>query len=162
MPRKTLSIAACLLCMGAVLVSAVAYLSPLEALSDHQDSVKEVLGLLQARRQTEALQLLDSLHAAVVELRSDLRGWRLSGNANMLSDPVDLPAGTYRVHFTTEGFGAVKLYNMQGELDSLLFNLAPGEASDGASTLFRSSGDRVMLEFSNISESYVLVFESLN
>ena len=161
MPRRKLSIAACLLCIGAVLVSAITYLSPLEDLSDHQDSVKEVLDLLQAGRHAEALQLLDSLHTAVVGLRSSLRGWRLSGNVNTLSDPLDFPTGTYRVHFTTEGFGAVKLYDMGGSMVGLPFNLAPGQASSGATTLFRSSGERIMVEFSNISAPYTLVFESI-
>lgn len=162
MNKKMLTIPIGVGCLVSVLALGTAQPDSLAEFAGHEGSIASVVNLVEAGRHDEAIQLLDLLHRSIVELRASLRGWRLEGEANMLSDPLDLPAGTYRVHFTTEGFGTVTLYDMQGERISGLFNLFAGEASGGASTLFRSSGERMMVEFSNISESYVLVFESLN
>ncbi len=45
--------------------------------------------------------------------------------------------------------------------DKLLFNLAPGDASEGASTFYRAQGSRIMIQFSNITAPYKLVFERI-
>jgi hypothetical protein len=130
-------------------------------LEEHTGSVQQIIDLVHAGKPDEALRLLDSLHSAVVALRSDLRGLRLTGEREALSDPVTLPSGTYRVHFTTEGFGIVELFDMQGTKLETLFIMAAGEASGGASTLYRSTGQQVLVQFSNISAPYTLLFESL-
>jgi hypothetical protein len=91
-----------------------------------------------------------------------ITGSFFSCQADMLTDPFILPEGIYRVHFTTEGFGAVKTVVLDSsDSDKLLLNLAPGEASEGASTVYKSQGNRIMLQFSNISAPYKLVFEPI-
>ena len=105
---------------------------------------------------------MNYLHAAVIEARAKITGLFFSGHAKMLTDPFVLPAGVYRVHFTTEGFGAVKAMVLVGsDSDKLLFNLAPGDASEGASTFYRAQGSRIMIQFSNITAPYKLVFERI-
>ncbi len=81
----------------------------------------------------------------------------------LLTDPFEMPPGTYRVIFTTDGFGIVELVPMDNiEQDVTLFNLSSGEASDGASTLYKSEGEKVMLQFSNTSEPFRLEFEKID
>ena len=133
-----------------------------DALRVHENSVQKLIALADKGDKQGALVLLDSLHAAVIEARARITGSFFSGQADMLTDPFVLPAGVYRVHFTTEGFGAVETIVLdRSDRDKLLFNLAPGDASEGASTVYRSQGSRIMVQFSNISAPYKLVFERI-
>jgi len=133
-----------------------------DALRGHESSVQEITSLADKGDNAGALMLLDSLHAAVIETRAKITGLFFSGQADKLTDPFVLPVGVYRVHFTTQGFGAVKTVVLDSsDGDKLLFNLAPGDASEGASTVYRSRGSRIMIEFSNISAPYKLVFEQI-
>ena len=133
-----------------------------DALRGHENSVQKIIALADKGDEQGALVLLDSLHAAVIEARAQLTGSFFSGQADMLTDPFVLPAGVYRVHFTTEGFGAVETIVLdRSDRDKLLFNLAPGDATEGASTIYRSRGSRIMVQFSNISAPYKLVFERI-
>lgn len=135
---------------------------PIERLKDHKESVEEVLNLIKQGNEEDALTLLDSLHAAVITARANLRGWSFLGEeGERLTDPFALPVGTYRVHFTTEGFGAVNIVSLDKNGSTLLFNVFEGRASEGASTIYRSDGKRIMVQFSNISAPYELVFEKL-
>jgi len=133
-----------------------------DALRGHENSVQKIIALADKGDEQGALVLLNSLHAAVIEARAKITGSFFSGHAKMLTDPFVLPAGVYRVHFTTEGFGAVKMIALDGsDTDKLLFNLAPGDATEGASTIYRSRGSRIMVQFSNITAPYKLVFERI-
>ncbi len=135
---------------------------PADPLRGHEGEVAEIVGLIDGDEKEAALEKLDSLHAAVVETRAGLNGWVFEGSSGKsLTDPFVLPEGTYRVHFTTEGFGAVKVVLLEKDSWDLLFNLSPGEASEGASALYRSRGETTIVELSNISEPYKLVFEKL-
>ena len=134
----------------------------MDALRGHENSVQKIMALADKGDEQGALVLLDSLHAAVIEARAKITGSFFSGHAHTLTDPFSLPAGVYRVHFTTEGFGAVKMIALDGsDSDKLLFNLASGDASEGASTIYRSRGNRIMVQFSNITAPYKLVFERI-
>ena len=133
-----------------------------DALRGYENSVQKIIALADKGDKQGALVLLDSLHAAVIEARAQLTGSFFPGHADTLTDPFSLPAGVYRVHFTTEGFGAAKVIVLAGsDSDKLLFNLAPGDASEGASTFYRSQGSRIMIQFSNITAPYKLVFEQI-
>jgi len=133
-----------------------------DSLRGHENSVKEIISLVDKGDDEGALALLDSLHAAVIEARARITGSFFSGQADMLTDPFVLPEGVYRVHFTTEGFGTVETIVLDGpDSDRLLFNLFAGAASEGASTIYRSRGNRIMIQFSNISAPYKLVFEQI-
>lgn len=144
------------------LVWALGDSSLVDSLRGHENSVKEILTLMDNGDDDGALALLNSLHAAVIEARAEITGWLFSGQANMLTDPFVLPAGIYRVHFTTEGFGIVETVVLDGpDSEKLLFNLAPGDASEGASTFHRAQGSRMMVQFSNITAPYKLVFERI-
>jgi len=135
---------------------------PVELLREREGAVQEIVGLLEEGNEQTARDKLDSLHSALIEARASLRGWVFEGSSGKrLTDPFTLPEGTYRVNFTTGGFGQVKVMPLKEDSWEMLFNLSPGEASDGASALYRSDGKKVMLQFSNISESYKLVLEKL-
>jgi hypothetical protein len=144
------------------IVGALGASNVVDAVRGHENSVKQIITLIDKGDNDGALALLDSLHASVIEARARITGSFFPGQANMLTDPFVLPAGVYRVHFTTEGFGAVEVIVLDGsDSDKLLFNLAPGDASEGASTVYRSHGSRIMIQFSNISAPYKLVFERI-
>jgi hypothetical protein len=133
-----------------------------DALRGHESSIQEIIALADKGDKEGALALLDSLHASVIEARARITGSFFPGQADMLTDPFVLPAGVYRVHFTTEGFGAVEVIVLDGsDRDKLLFNLAPGDASEDASTVYRSHRSRIMIQFSNISAPYMLLFERI-
>lgn len=144
------------------IVGALGAPSSVDSLRAHENSVQEIIALMDKGDDEGALVLLNSLHTAVIETRARITGSFFSGQANMLTDPFSLPVGVYRVHFTTEGFGAVKMIALDGsDSDKLLFNLAPGDASEGASTFYKAQGNRIMVQFSNISAPYKLVFEQI-
>ncbi|MFP3953119.1 MAG: hypothetical protein ACLFVS_03215 [Candidatus Acetothermia bacterium] len=135
---------------------------PADPLRGHEGEVAEIVGLIDGGEKETALEKLDSLHAAVVEARAELNGWVFEGSSGKrLTDPFVLPEGTYRVHFTTEGFGSVKVMFLEKDSWDLLFNLSPGKASEGASALYRSGGETIIVQISNITEPYKLVFEKL-
>lgn len=144
------------------IVGALGAPSRVDLLREHENSVQEIITLIDKGDDEGALALLNSLHTAIIEARAKITGWLFSGQANILTDPFSLPVGVYRVHFTTEGFGAVKVIALDGyDSDKLLFNLAPGDASEGASTIYRAQESRIMVQFSNISAPYKLVFERI-
>ena len=133
-----------------------------DALRGHENSVQKIITLADKGDEQGALALLNSLHAAVIEARAKITGLFFSGQADTLTDPFSLPAGIYRVHLTTDGFGAVEIIVMdKPNSDDILFNVFQGGASEGASTVYRSRGSRIMIQFSNISAPYKLVFERI-
>jgi len=133
-----------------------------DALRGHESSIQEIIALADKGDKEGALALLDSLHASVIEARARITGSFFPGQADMLTDPFVLPAGVYRVHFTTEGFGAVETIVLdRPDSDDILFNVFQGAASEGASTVYRSRGSRIIIQFSNISAPYMLVFERI-
>ncbi|MBS3792670.1 hypothetical protein KGY77_08520 [Candidatus Bipolaricaulota bacterium] len=148
-----------------ILLVFVSSSGPVEELEKHKGSIAEVVELIQQGNEDEALQVLDELHNAVVSTRAGLRGLLFTTTAQKsLTDPFILPEGTYRVHFTTENFGAVKVLSMEGKTLELLFNIGSsrGGAQEAASTVYRSDGSRIMIEFSNVSPPPgELVFEKL-
>jgi len=134
-----------------------------DALRVHENSVQKIIALADKGDKQGALVLLDSLHAAVIEARARITSSFFSGHADTLTDPFSLPAGVYRVHFTTEGFGAVETIVLDGpDSDRLLFNLAPGDASQGASTVYTSQGSRIMIQFSNITARLISASKSVS
>ena len=144
-------------------VLAIVFCSSVSAnLNDHVGSVSEITDLLQSGEEKRALSKLDSLHSAVVRKRAKLRGLTFSGREKQLTDPVQIPEGTYRVHFSTGQFGIVRVLDMKGKRKSSLFNVIGGGADD-ATTVYRSDGERVMIQFSNIrGGGFKLYFEKLN
>jgi len=134
------------------------------SLRSHKDSVNKILSLADSRDTQGALMLLDSLHAAVIKTRASLRGWSFEGQTNMLTDPFTLPKGVYRVHFTTEGIaGIVEVFTISGRDQHIyLFNLLAIEGlPKSASTLYKSTGERILVQVSNVTAPYEVVFEQL-
>ena len=140
----------------------IEYTAPKAVLDPYAGTVTEIVGLLDQGKGDDAKALLDDLHEAVIEARALLAGTHFSGNSGMLTDPFALPAGTYRVHLLSAGFVAVKAMPVATPQEyARLFNLGAGEATEGASTLYTSAGERIMLEFSNITAPYELWFEEI-
>ena len=135
---------------------------PAELLREHEGAVEEIVDSIEAGEKESAIGQLNLLHSAVTEARASLNGLTFEGKSGKkLTDPFKLSEGTYRVHFTTQGFGQVKVMPVKEDSWEMLFNLSPGEASDGASAVYRAEGRRVMVQFSNISAPYKLIFEKL-
>lgn len=135
---------------------------PVNVLRDQEGAVAEIVHLLEQGKEQAALEELNGLHEVVINSRAALTGLSFEGRSGKsLTDPFTLTSGTYRVHFTTEGFGAVKIIPLREGREDLLFNVSMGGATEGASTIYRSSGKKIMVQFSNISEPYKLVFEQL-
>jgi len=140
---------------------------PEDLLRDQGGVVQEIVGLLEKGNEQHALDKLDSLHSAVVETRASLQGLTFEGEGKTdtrtrVTDPFELPSGTYRIHFTTPETGSVKLFPLEEDSYELLFNLfGSGQAEEGASVVYRSSGGKVVLEISNVSAPYKLIFEKL-
>jgi hypothetical protein len=131
-------------------------------LESHTASVTNIIQLLNQGKEQDAKELLDALHEAVVEARAALTGLRFTGNKNTLTDPFALPAGTYRVTVRTEGSVIAKAIPLTDPDDyESLFILSRGKA-DGASTIYVSSGETIMLELDNIGQPWELWFEKLN
>jgi len=151
-----------ILCVGCFSF-AVDYSSVTALLQPQSGAVAEIIELLDHGEEADARELLDELHEAVVQTRAMLTGTRFSGTAEMLTDPFTLPAGTYRVTVRAEGFVAVEAMSVADPGDSeLLFSLSMDAATDGASTMYRSNGERIMLEFTNITAPYELWFEEIS
>jgi hypothetical protein len=131
-------------------------------LESHTATVANIIQLLNQGKEQDAKELLDALHEAVVKASAVLTGLRFTGDSNTLTDPFALPAGTYRVTVRTQGYVIAKAIPLADPDDyESLFNLSSGEA-DGASTIYVSSGESIMLELDNIGEPWELWFEKIN
>ncbi len=160
MRAKSAAVLGCLVLSMAFLVGVgTSDSSAVRALTGHEGSVRDAISFIQAGDTKRALAVLDALHGAVVEARALLNGWAFRGERQMLTDPFLLPAGAYRVRLTTEGLGYVKIHSVQGTGYVRLFSLSVGRASGGATALYRSTGERVMVEFDLVTAPYQLVFE---
>jgi len=135
----------------------------IDLLLQHENTIGDVVSQLQQGKVQEALSLLNSLHSAVTTARAELTGLVFKGHTDRLTDPFTLPEGIYRVHFTTDGFGAAEVIPLNSpDNRTLLFNVFEGGATDGVSTLYVAQSDKVLVQFSNISAPYMLVFETLD
>lgn len=142
---------------------------PVKLLREREGAVREIVGLLEEGNEQTAMVKLDSLHSALIEARASLRGWVFEGsNGKRLTDPFKLPEGTYRVHFTTSkkasvGYAMVDVCPLKGDRCKMLFNTTSKGAPEGASSIYRSDGEKVMVEFSGVAlnDPYKLVFERL-
>ncbi len=142
---------------------AVNYSSVTALLQAQSGAVGQIIQLLDAGNAEAAADQLDDLHEAVVQARSMLAGTLFEGAENTLTDPFTLEPGTCRVTVRTEGFVIVKAIPVANpDAYEVLFNLSRGKATMGASTLYVSNGERIMLEFDNIGEPYELWFEELS
>ena len=147
----------------------VASSEPAELLREHEGAVEEIVELIEGGEKQAAIGRLNSLHSAVVESRASLRGWVFEGSSGKrLTDPFKLPEGTYRVHFTTSkeasvGYATVDVCPLKGDRCKMLFNTTSEGAPEGASSIYRSDGEKVMVELSGVAlnDPYKLVFEQL-
>ena len=160
--KKRMMVVVTVVALLIVIAGALGASNFVDALRGYENSVQKIIALADKGDEQGALALLDSLHAAVIEARANMTGSFFSGHADALTDPFSLSAGIYRVHFTTDGFGAVKIIVMdKPNSDDILFNAFQGDASGGASTVYRSRGSQIMIQFSNMSAPYKLVFERI-
>lgn len=131
-------------------------------LDPYRAAVTEIIGLLDQGKGEDAKLALDDLHGAVVATRALLTGTHFSGDSQTLTDPFSLPAGSYRVHLQSAGYVIVKATPVSAPQNfDILFNVGDGEATDGISTLYASNGERITLEFYNISAPYEVWFEEI-
>lgn len=162
--RKTVIMICLLLVMvfSASVVVGAASSDPIEMLREQEGVIEKVVNLLEQNKDQTALEELDSLHSAVIEARADIKGWKFeSKKGPKLTNPFKLPTGVYRVHFTTEGYAVVKIVPFKGGTEDTIFELTYGRASEGVSTIYRSTGEKIMVNVTDASMPYTLVFEKL-
>jgi hypothetical protein len=125
------------------------------------------LSELQGSEQFDIGQALDDIYETeqlLADFRLQCAGLEFHGNANSVLGPVTFPDGTYRVTVTTSGFFIADIEAVSGSCDTDwngLFNLTSGRASTGAQSSFTSHGCVGLIEISNISSDWTLVFENL-
>jgi hypothetical protein len=99
---------------------------------------------------------------AVTEAPAISTGPHFTGDADKVTDSFTLPAGTYRVHVVTAGYLMAKATRLADPTDyTLLFFITPGRATSGASALYVSTGQPLVVEFSIVSAPYELWFERI-
>jgi len=88
-----------------------------------------------------------------------------SGNGESAAiGPVDIPPGLYRTTFTTAHYGIVTLTPFTGNCATVIpsyssiFNVAEGEATNGAELFFESEGCTALIQIDNVRSSWVLKF----
>jgi hypothetical protein len=163
-PHRWASVALAL-ALGVTCVSCfsvpIEYTAPKAVLDPYTGTVTEIVSLLDQGKGDDAKALLDDLQGAVVEARALLTGLYFSGASETLTDPLTLPVGTYRVHCKTEGYLIVRVVDVASADWDGLFSISGGNASSGISAVYRSEGNRIMLEFSIASAPYELWFEEV-
>lgn len=97
-----------------------------------------------------------------IEVEAPAPPVRFSGDADELTDPFALPSGSYRAHLQTTGYAIVDvIHEATPDRSVNLFNVWSGKANDGVSKLYVSDGERIMLEFSNITAPYEFWLEKI-
>lgn len=84
---------------------------------------------------------------------------------NPLIGPIEIPAGLYRVTFTTSGRGLIDLAAIDGECEAErggnMFAALDGEALEGIEGLVTSEGCEALITFDRMSEDWTLTFEKI-
>lgn len=135
--------------------------APVKVLQKYEGAVEKTVSLLEQGNKEEAIQELNYLHSAIIEARANLKGLMFQGSSKKLTDPFKLASGVYRVHFTTQGYGIVTIVPFGEGYEKQLFAVFEGDANEGITTSYRSSEERIMIQFSNVYQPYKLLFEKL-
>lgn len=91
------------------------------------------------------------------------RGLMFSGDGDRVVDPMEIPAGLYRLVYTADSngsfvFGSVEARLINGDCtDGLLINFA-GDSTNTAETLFESGGCMVIFEVGNTQTPWTVHF----
>lgn len=108
--------------------------------------------------------VLDRLIDELMTFRAGCTGLSFEGDSNQVLGPVEIPAGVYRATVTTDGYMVSDLTVMDGTCEAGimgLFLLTEGRATDGAETVVESEGCTALIEISNTTAPWTLVFERL-
>ncbi|MBN1681266.1 MAG: hypothetical protein JW966_13345 [Anaerolineae bacterium] len=129
--------------------------------ADIDAAIDEATALLQTGEYAD-LVAARSVLAAVDSL---CLGLDFEGDADMVSDPVYVPEGLYRVTVTTEKYFIMHVMKLEGSCGHAsfgsLFNVGEGEANNGADSLLESEGCEALWDISNVSAPYTVTFEKL-
>ncbi len=103
--------------------------------------------------------------AQLARLESLCLGMDFKGTTNIVSDPVYIPAGLYRVTATSADSFFLYITPLDGECgprygDSL-FSISGEDAANGAQALLFSEGCLAIWETNHISAPYTVTFERL-
>jgi hypothetical protein len=155
-------IVAVVVAVGVGCVQTVDYSAPKAALDPYKSAVANIIALLDQGKGSEAQALLDELQGAASEASALLAGVHFTGSTDTLTNPFTLPAGTYRAHLKTDGAPFVDEVLMASpDSPEHIFHLFSNDAVDGIATLYISSGERMMLQFSYVDAPYEFWFEKI-
>jgi hypothetical protein len=136
--------------------------------ADVSAAVDEALAGLQAAQGQDAATAYEAtrqVKAELATLDSLCLGLDFEGSAtNVVSDPVIIPAGVYRVTVTTNGYFMMSGTVLEGRCtDAInLFILSEGDAVTGAQAVLESEGCTVLWEISTVSAPpYTVTFEKI-
>jgi hypothetical protein len=104
--------------------------------------------------------LLD-LQKAITAANIACNGMSFEGKGARVLGPLDFEKGYYKVTVTTAGFFISKLNVVSGKCEGADFNIFSGGANEGTETLLKSEGCKVLIELSNISKPWKLIFEPI-
>lgn len=112
----------------------------------------------------ETLSLFRGMSLVLSELSVQCYGLSFSSNEHGLLPvigPVYIPAGVYRVTATTAGYMIVNVEVLTGECGEFgsVVNVSQGRATEGAQSVFRSGECEALIEVSNATEDWLLIFE---
>lgn len=108
---------------------------------------------------------------ALIALQQEISAQRLAcsdlkfaGKNQKVIGPLELPLGTYRVTFKTEGYVILTMEPLEGDCDKeFLLNLSEGEAQEGAEAFIKlSSPCKVIFPMDNITASWELIITPIN
>lgn len=110
-----------------------------------------------------AFMLLQQLRVLLSENAVNCTGLAFEGVDQAVIGPVRIPAGVYRLTFTTPGVGSIQVSAIDGECDEgRLLNVRRGQGTDGAKTAFVSEGCLAVIEANSIGATWSLQFELLD
>lgn len=120
----------------------------------------------------DIITALDTLREIRLELsliESQCSTLDFEGDKAIVSDPIEIPEGIYRVTATTDGYLIAKITILEGEcgegsgsiLSKAFFLLSEGQATEGSQVVFTSLGCEVLFEYASVTAPYAITWEKI-
>lgn len=134
-----------------------------------RDWLQTVITILNANIEdadtTNFLGTARELRRVLARLDADCRGLHFTNDSDGMQPvigPVALTGGTWKVTFTTAGYGTVEMEELGGDCgrDSLLFAMFADQATDGSQAIIKiGESCEALISVSNTGKPWDLMFE---
>jgi hypothetical protein len=132
------------------------------------DAALEQLAAARDLETSEALAALAEVRSGLSKAERECLGLDFEGTANTVSDPVEIPAGLWRVTITTEGYIILSVMVLDGTCEAqgiygadTLASLSRGQGVDGSDVLFMSEGCTAIWQTQNVTDPYTVTFQRM-